>query len=156
MNVRVCCPVCETYGPALSPVAKTWTCPACEHIAPVADPQPDPALHACGVCGTHELYKKKDFPHGLGMTILVAGFLVSTVFWFNYQITLAWAVLLGTAAFDTILYLLVKDVIVCYRCGSEYRGVEAQPHHLPHEQTTQEKYRQERLRKQDLERAARR
>ena len=54
----------------------------------------------------------------------------------------------GSAAFDGLLYLWVKDVIVCYRCGAEHRGSEAKPAHAPFELTTHERYRQERLRKE--------
>jgi hypothetical protein len=99
------------------------------------------------------MYKKKDFPHGLGMIILVGGFVASTIFWLNYQITLAWCVLIGTALFDTVLYFLVGDVVSCYRCGAEHRGLTPAPH-APHDQGVEERYRQERLRHQELGRGS--
>ena len=49
--------------------APEWRCPACDHRLPLVPP--DAALHTCAICGNHELYKKKDFPHWLGMSILV-------------------------------------------------------------------------------------
>jgi hypothetical protein len=111
----------------------------------------DPALPACVVCGNHELYKKKDFPHGLGMGILAAACVVSTVFYLLYEKTLTWAVLLGSAAFDGLLYLWVGDVVVCYRCHAHYRGVRPNAEHKPFELTVHERYRQERLRREQLE-----
>jgi hypothetical protein len=36
-------------------------------------------LGACAVCGNQELFKKKDFPHWLGMTILVVACLASVI-----------------------------------------------------------------------------
>jgi hypothetical protein len=106
----------------------------------------DPALTACPLCGGHELYKKKDFPHWLGLTILTVACLVS-VFTYNwYEKWLTWAILLGSALIDGLLYLCVGDAIVCYRCGAHYRGFHAGADHKPFELTIAERYRQERLR----------
>jgi hypothetical protein len=106
-------------------------------------------LTACAVCGNHELYKKKDFPHGLGMGILVLACVASTLSYWLYDKVLTWAILLGSAAFDGLLYLWVSDVVVCYRCGSHH-CVEAQPEHKPFELTIHERYRQERMRQQQV------
>jgi hypothetical protein len=97
------------------------------------------------------LYKKKDFPHGLGLTIILLGFAASTVTYWRHELGLTWAILLGTAAFDGLLYLLVKDVVVCYRCNAHYRGVPAGPEHKPFELTIHERYRQERIRREQLQ-----
>ena len=121
-----------------------------------------PRHNSDGIGGMHVyvpwwLYedKKKDFPHTLGMMILVGAFAAATACYTYYQIFWAWVFLLGSFAFDAVLYLLVADVVTCYRCNAEHRGVPSGPHHLPHEQTTQEKYRQEKIRMEELERAAR-
>jgi hypothetical protein len=113
---------------------------------------PDAAgpLSQCLICGNTELYKKKDFPHNLGMTILVLAFLASSVTYLLYDKWLTWAILIGSAAFDGLLYLWVKDVIVCYRCNAHYRQVAANPEHKPFELTIQERYRQERIRREQL------
>jgi len=57
----------------------------------------------------------------------------------------AWGVLLASAAIDGGLYLLVKDVVVCYRCGAHHRGV-GRSGNAPFELTIHERYRQERIR----------
>jgi hypothetical protein len=114
-------------------------------------PAPDPALPVCVVCGNHELYKKKDFPHAFGMAILVGAFLASTVTYFLYEKWWTWAILIGSAAFDGILYLLVKDVIVCYRCDAHFCGVTATAEHKPFELTVHERYRQEKIRREQLQ-----
>jgi hypothetical protein len=128
-----------------------WQCPGCDHLVSLASPRPDPALPACAVCGNVELYKKKDFPHGLGMTVLVGAFIASTITYWLYDQTLTWGILLGSAAFDGLLYLWVKDVIVCYRCHAEHRGVQPNAEHAPFELTIHERYRQEHLRKEQLQ-----
>jgi hypothetical protein len=115
---------------------------------------PDPIhLPACAVCGNPQLYKKKDFPHTLGMSILVLACLASTITYALYDKVLTWAILLGSAAFDGLLYLGVKDVIVCYRCGAHHRGVTATAEHQPFELTIHERYRQERLRQEQVTRS---
>ena len=108
-------------------------------------------MTTCVVCGDHELYKKKDFPHSLGMAILVGACLASTLTYWLYDKWLTWAILIGSAAFDGILYLLVKDVIVCYRCDAHYRGVPATAEHKPFELTIHERYRQEKIRRAQLQ-----
>lgn len=150
MNIRLYCPQCETPGRLSLPCPPSWSCPSCDHVVTLAQPHPDPALPSCACCGNAELYKKKDFSHALGMGILLAGIAGSTVAYFLYNIYLTWAILLGSAALDCLLYLIVKDVIVCYRCGTEHRGIPSGPEHHPFELTIHERYRQERLRKEQI------
>ena len=152
MKIRILCPACESFASTLEPGAASWQCLACDHLVAVASPVPDPALPSCAACGNHELYRKKDFPHTLGMTILVAALVGSTVSYWLYDWWLTWAILIGSAAFDGILYLLVKDVVVCYRCNAEHRGVLVDPErHTPFELTVHERYRQEKLRKEAIQ-----
>jgi hypothetical protein len=110
----------------------------------------DPALATCAVCGNHELYKKKDFPHTLGMTILVGACALATFTYARHEFWATWTILIGSAAFDGLLYLWVKDVVVCYRCDAHHRGLTPGPEHRPFELTTHERFRQERLRKEEL------
>jgi DNA-directed RNA polymerase subunit RPC12/RpoP len=124
-----------------------WQCPGCEHRL---EAQADAELARCPVCGNAELYKKKDFPHWLGLSILAfacIGFVVANGFYNWYW---AWGILLGSAAFDGLLYLWVRDVVVCYRCDAHIRGVAPGQGHKPFELVIGERYRQERLRREDL------
>jgi hypothetical protein len=102
------------------------------------------------VCGNHDLYKKKDFPHWLGMTILVVACIGSALTYAWYEWWLTWAILIGSAAIDVMLYKLVGDAIVCYRCNAHYKGFAAGDAHQPFELTTGERYRQERIRRAEM------
>ena len=129
-----------------------WQCPACDHLHRLPKSLASADLPTCPLCGNHELYKKKDFPHWLGLTILTVA---STVFFLGhyfYHPGIAWAVLLGSALVDGGLYLWVGDAVVCYRCAAHYHGLEAGPTHHPFELGTAERYRQERLRREQLQR----
>ncbi len=132
----------ELRGPA------QWQCPACDHRLSVA--AIDPSLRACAICGNPELYKKKDFPHWLGLTILTAACAASVFTYAWYEPWLTWSILIGSALFDGLLYLWVGDAIVCYRCHAHYGGFEANDAHKPFELTIGERYRQERLRREQL------
>jgi hypothetical protein len=113
------------------------------------------SLEECHGCGNRELYRQKNFPHRLGMSILAAGFLASTVAYYLHHQWLTWAFLIGTSLVDSVLYLFVGDVSVCYRCGAKHSSMKATPKHPPFDLGVGERYRQERLRREELGRAAR-
>lgn len=148
VNVTFACPTCEHPGRVALGQASDWQCPGCDHRLHVG--VPSPAVPACLICGNGELYKKKNFPHWLGMTILVGACLASVFTYGWYEKWWTWAILVGSALIDGLLYVSVGDVLVCYRCGAHHRGFEAAPRHRPHELIVAERYRQERLRKEQL------
>ena len=159
MELTYECPGCGRVDRA-SPVedAEVVACPGCskgrelsrEAIDPV-----DTTLRACPWCATQDLYIQKDFPHGLGLGIVIAGFAASSVFWYLYRPIPALGVLLATAALDVVLYYLVSDVTICYRCLCQVRGAGSNPpgRFAPFDLAVGERYRQERLRVEQLRQA---
>ncbi len=127
-----------------------WQCPACDHLLTLRAADGN-ALPACVVCGNHELYKKKNFPHWLGLTILAVACLGSIIPYWLYHQWLTWTILIGSAVFDGLFYLWVGDVVVCYRCNAHYRGLTPQDRHKPFELGIAERYRQERIRLRELQ-----
>jgi hypothetical protein len=146
VNVRFACPVCEHPARLEIGGQVDWRCPACDHWIHVEPVSAD--LPICPLCGNRELYKKKDFPHGLGLAILTAACLTSVFTYGWYEKWLTWAILIGSAILDGILYLCVGDAVVCYRCLAHYRGTATA--HQPFELTIGERYRQEKLRREKL------
>ena len=149
MNVAFDCPSCGCPT-RLLPLdqACDWRCSECDHrltIGPVA-----PELPACAICGNTELFKKKAFPHALGMTILVAACVASVFTYALYDKWTTWAILIGSALIDVVLYHVVGDAVVCYRCQAQYFGFQPSARHWPYELIIGERYRQERLRRQEL------
>src|SRR5262249_41997989 len=132
------------------PSAASWQCPGCDHLLTFPTEAVDPTLPVCLVCGNHELYKKKDFPHWLGMTILVTACVASVFTYGWYEKWLTWAILIGSAAFDGLLYLVGGDVVVCYRGLAHSRGLPRDSPHKPFELGIAERYRQERARLEQL------
>jgi hypothetical protein len=115
--------------------------------------EPDGSLSACALCGNSELYRRKDFPQWIGLSLLTIACTAFFVLQVLYHQWVAWAVLLGSAAIDGLLYYgLVGDVVVCYRCGCEHRCVPSAGFD-PHELAVAERYRQHRLRQEQLKAA---
>jgi len=155
VNVTFACPVCEYNARLVLPGPGEWQCPACDHLMTLGNRANKTPPRACIVCGNAELYKKKNFPHWLGLTILTAACIGSIIPYWLYHQWWTWVILIGSAVFDGLLYLWVGDVIVCYRCQAEYRGCQAGPEHGPFELGTAERYRQERIRREQLQAAKR-
>ena len=152
MKVRFACTSCETPGRLDIPAQALWQCPACDHLVQLPGQAESPVVHTCLVCGNEELYKKKDFPHALGMGILTVACIVSFFTYGMYEKWLTWVILIGTALFDGLLYLCVGDAIVCYQCNAHYRRFLPRECHRPYELTIGERYRQARLRQETLRR----
>ncbi len=148
MNVRFACPVCATAVRVELPGPGDWQCPGCDHLGKLQAPPRADVLEQCAACDNAELYKKKDFPHWLGLTILTGACAASIVPYMFYHQWWAWVILIGSALIDGVLYLCVGDVVVCYRCDAHHRGFPPNPAHQPFELTVQERYRQERLRRE--------
>lgn len=148
MNVRFSCPSCDYPNKLDLSQPRQWECVACNHRLQVEPPTAD--VSSCVLCGNAELYRKKNFPHWLGMSLLVIACLASVFTYGWYEKWLTWAILIGTAIFDGLLYIMVGDVLVCYRCNAHYHRVEPNTAHGPFELTTGERYRQERLRKEQM------
>jgi len=156
MNVRFPCPACERPARADVARANSWQCPHCEHRLEIpgtgvqAGAAGTATFATCLICGNHELYKQKAFPHWLGMSLLAiacGAFLLLNALRFYYW---AWGFLLGSALVDGALYLLVGDVVVCYRCGAHHPCSAAGASHRPFELIVGERYRQERIRREQL------
>jgi len=117
-------------------------------LQPSAPENSDGSLAACAICDNAELYKKKGFPHWLGMTILAGACLAFLVLNLVYQQWWGLLVLLGSAVIDGLLYLWVPDVVVCYRCGAHHSGLRSTEGYPPFEVAVGERYRQEWIRKE--------
>jgi hypothetical protein len=98
-------------------------------------------VRRCILCPSRELFVRKDFPRSLGILIIGVGIVASTVTWAMYRPIITFAILGATALLDLVVYGLVGEVLECYRCRSEYRGVKM-ARHTAFEMTTYEAHRQ--------------
>jgi hypothetical protein len=143
MFIRFACPRCEQPA-EVELVESKLTCPHCQLVVPTpSDTWHDGSLRRCLLCPSTDLFVRKDFPQRLGVAIVVVGFALSCVTWFNYWIAATFAVLFATALADFVLYLIVGDSLVCYRCHAEYRQLPQQQNYPTFDLETHERYRQE-------------
>src|SRR5262245_57000852 len=123
MHVTFSCPQCQCTAHADVAVAgESLRCGSCQWTrtigaGDVTNGQPQ----RCLTCGCEDLWRQKDFPQGLGLFLVALGALLSTIAWANYMPRTALGVLLFFALGDMLLYVFMKDVLVCYRCRARHR-----------------------------------
>lgn len=151
VNIYFACPSCAQAARIDLPATCEWQCQRCDHLLHIPAAGPDGKVAACVICGNEEFFVKKDFPHWLGLSILTfacLAFLIANAVRHQW---LAWVILIGSAIVDGALYLWVGDVTVCYRCGTHLRGFPANAEHKPFEIGVAERFRQERIRREQLQ-----
>lgn len=105
-------------------------------------------------CPSVELFVRKDFPQRLGVTIVGIGLALSCVAWYYHAIYWTFGILLATALIDLALFLLMGDVLECYRCHAQYRGTANLVEHQAFDLEVHEKYRQQDARMKQIQGAA--
>ncbi len=154
MELTFSCPNCGAVG-RVSPL-ETAAEAECRQCGTTWPPRLEAVqggqVQACPRCMTTDLYIQKDFPQGLGLFIVCVGFAISTVFWYYEMPISAYLVLVVSMLLDLVMYHVVGDVTICYRCLSQLRGVGSNPDHRyrPFDLAMGERYRQERIRALEL------
>jgi hypothetical protein len=126
MEIVAKCPTCD----AALPVAATDSSPAircgrCGRGIPLTfspDVRGDRAVDRCPVCAGADFYIRKDFDPKVGLAVVIVGALISGVFYWFGRDLIAYGILASAALIDLVVYGRLKDVTVCYRCHSEFRG----------------------------------
>jgi len=93
---------------------------------------PTGLIERCAACGHGELYFQKDFNRTTGVALVVLGSIF--VPW-TYGLSL-----LGVTILDYIVWRLVKNVIVCYRCQAVHRGYPPNPALKPFDLVTHDRH----------------
>ncbi len=106
----------------------------------------------CTVCGCGDLWRQKDFPAQLGLLLVAAGAVLSTIAWASFRPLWAIGILMIFALADLALFVLMPDVLVCYRCRSRHRPEQIAERFEQFSLETAERYRQQQIR---LDEAAR-
>ncbi len=148
MHVSGRCPSClQPVRGEVDSSEATLHCTACNWSRPVAAGDvTDNRPQRCLMCGCDDLWRQKDFPQKLGVGLVAAGALLSTIAYYNYWHKTAIAVLLFFALIDLLLFLYMSDVLVCYRCGAAHRKANLVDEHPAFDLETAERYRQESIR----------
>lgn len=146
MNITFACPECETTS-RLPLEANSIDCGACDWSHPIpAVITPDVQIDQCFVCGCKELFLRKNFSQRLGVTIVVLAAVGSSIAWGFRMQYLTYAILFSAALLDLALYFSVGNLLQCYCCNAEYRGLPALESGEPFSLETHERYRQQAIR----------
>ena len=126
MQIIAKCPKCDAGLPVRGAEAPTRIrCGRCGHeiaLHLTEALRADREVDRCPVCSGADFYIRKDFDPKLGLAVVVIGATISAVFYWFGRDLVAYGILAGAALVDLIVYGRLKDVTVCYRCHSEFRG----------------------------------
>lgn len=149
------CPICQSVNfEAVSGDDRNLQCMSGDwsREIPEADIVGDKP-NRCLCCGNPDLWRQKDFPQGLGLAMVATGATLSTIAWAYVEPVLALGILLVFAAIDMVLYFVMKDVLVCYRCKSRHRKADMDEDHPRFDLELAERYRQEEIRLAEAEKS---
>jgi len=120
------CPKCDAGLPVAAATAPSEiTCGGCGREIPlsVSDAvREGTAVDRCPVCSGGDFYIRKDFDPKIGLTVVIVGALISAAFYWYGRDLIAYSILASAALVDLVVYGRLKDITVCYRCHSEFRG----------------------------------
>lgn len=148
MRIVFLCPVCEAPNRQQpTQASRTLHCDCCtwRREIPADDFSGERPLK-CLCCGNPDLWRQKDFPQALGLLMAATGAILSIIAWAWYEPLLALGILLVFAAIDMALFVLMPDVLVCYRCRARHRTPDMDDAHPRFDLELNERYRQEGLR----------
>jgi hypothetical protein len=94
-------------------------CERCGESNQVVAPDEGSVIERCAACSHDQLYFQKDFNRTTGIALVVVGSIF--VPW-TYGLSLV-----GVTILDYVVWRLVKNVIVCYRCQAVHRGYPPNP-----------------------------
>ena len=75
--------------------------------------------------------------------------MLSCVAWAFYQPAIAIGILMLAGLIDMVLYTMMGDMLVCYRCGALHRRTTINDEHPRFDLETAERYRQQDLRQHE-------
>ena len=101
---------------------------------------------SCLVCGCEDLWRQKDFDQRLGVLIVGVGIVMSTIAVAYMMPGVAMIILMLFGLADWVLYAVLPDRLVCYRCHAQYRHIPNLEKAVPFDLEVNERYRQEAIR----------
>jgi len=88
------------------------------------------------------MYVRKDFPQRVGVALVAIGIVGSSIAWYHANLAWTFGILFATALADVLLFAVVGNALMCYRCGAQYRGALELDTHGQFNLETHEKHRQ--------------
>lgn len=156
MQIKFDCPKClKTSRQEVTESCLKVLCAHCSWSRPIgeSDRNGDRPKH-CLVCGCNDIWRQKDFSPRLGVAIVALGIILSTAAMIYMQPELSLGILMAFALADMILYVVMADCLVCYRCHARYRKIASLQDGEAFDLEIHERYRQEAIRLKQAEKTA--
>ena len=126
MRILAKCPSCDAGLPVNAADAPpAIRCGRCNRDMPLAvtdAERADRTVDRCPVCAGADFYGRKDFDPKVGLAVVIIGAAISAGFYWFGRDLIAYSILAAAALVDLAVYGRLKDLTVCYRCHSEFRG----------------------------------
>jgi len=148
MLISFDCPKCLKIARGeVTPASRGVMCTDCGWTRPIVDGDlkgESPAR--CVVCGCDDLWRQKDFDQRFGVLIVGSTMLLYLLASAYMMPVMAMAVLMIVGLIDWLLYWVLPDRLVCYRCHAQYRRVPNLAETAAFDLEVNERYRQEAIR----------
>jgi hypothetical protein len=115
----------QCRGEATADAGGHGHCPACGAgaVLPVTDALRDAhVVDRCPACGGDQLYVQRDFNQKAGLAVVVVGAVLA-------PFTPYYSSLFVAALVDALLYAVLPEITICYRCQAHFRGFARNPRH---------------------------
>jgi hypothetical protein len=126
VQVLVRCPKCDAKLPVdTGDAPSAITCGRCRRdisLGITDEVRAGRTVDRCPVCNGADFYLRKDFDPTVGLAVVAVGALISAIFYWFGRDLVAYGILASAALIDLIVYGRLKDITVCYRCHTEFRG----------------------------------
>ena len=84
----------------------------------------DKSPQACVACGDSHLYRQPDFNRRTGLVVVaIASLLTFVLMYFDANWFVTWSPMLMVVIVDRLLAWRRESVLICYKCGHIYRGL---------------------------------
>ncbi len=120
-EIAFACPSCG--GEATTSLDGDGSCTRCEESPRLDIPdklREKRVVERCTACGNTQLYVQRDFNQRAGLVIVVIGAALA-------PFTPYYSSLFVAAAIDAVLYMVLPEITVCYRCQAHFRGFDKNP-----------------------------
>lgn len=96
------------------------------------------------ICGVRRIFRLR-----WDWALVATAAMLSCVAWAFYQPAIAIGILMLAGLIDMVLYTMMGDMLVCYRCGARHRRTTINDEHPRFDLETAERYRQQDLRQHE-------
>jgi len=144
VNVTFTCPNCnQPTQVSFDENSQQLVCSHCSHTIVIpAAAVVGQQVQRCLACPSLDLYVRKDFPQRVGIALVAAGIIGSSIAWAYVNVFWTFAILFTSALADLALFAVVGNALTCYRCQAQYRRTEQIDVHGAFDLETHERYRQ--------------